>query len=121
MEQAEVTEIKPQYLEALHLVERCIAACFDVHQDEFEPAPGVHDLSTPSRRCHLNIGDKELTRANCGTRYYLGSNVSLQRSRNWSRWAIWHHAARGVDRRSVRISPDEKGRDIQTTLVRLAV
>jgi DNA-binding MarR family transcriptional regulator len=59
-----------------------------------------------------NIGDKELTASELRTRgYYLGSNVSYN-VKKLVEMGYLHHARSRVDRRSVRISLTEKGREV---------
>jgi DNA-binding MarR family transcriptional regulator len=59
-----------------------------------------------------NIGDKELTAGELRTRgYYLGSNVSYN-LKKLVEMGYLHHARSRVDRRSVRISLTDKGKDV---------
>ena len=59
-----------------------------------------------------NIGDKELTASELRTRgYYLGSNVSYN-VKKLVEMGYLHHARSRVDRRAVRISLTEKGRQV---------
>ena len=59
-----------------------------------------------------NIGDKELTAGELRTRgYYLGSNVSYN-VKKLVEMGYLHHSRSRIDRRSVRISLTEKGRDV---------
>jgi hypothetical protein len=52
------TPVKPQYLEALHLVERLHRRLLDVIKDEFERR-GRDDVNSVQALLLYNIGDKE--------------------------------------------------------------
>jgi DNA-binding MarR family transcriptional regulator len=106
-------EIKPLYLEALTLVERLHRRLLDVIKDEFE-RQGRDDVNSVQALLLYNIGDKELTASELRTRgYYLGSNVSYN-VKKLVEMNYLHHARSRVDRRSVRISLTEKGREVHT-------
>ncbi|MFE1602824.1 transcriptional regulator LdtR [Methylobacterium sp. ID0610] len=114
-EQARAPEAEPtvrnQYLEALHLVERLHRRLLDVIKDEFERR-GREDVNSVQALLLYNIGDKELTASELRTRgYYLGSNVSYN-VKKLVETGYLHHARSKTDRRSVRISLTEKGREI---------
>ena len=80
---ANETPVKPQYLEALHLVERLHRRLLDVIKDEFERR-GRDDVNSVQALLLYNIGDKELTASELRTRgYYLGSNAAVRQER-WS-------------------------------------
>jgi DNA-binding MarR family transcriptional regulator len=103
--------VKPSYLEALHLVERLHRRLLDVIKDEFERR-GRDDVNSVQALLLYNIGDKELTASELRTRgYYLGSNVSYN-VKKLVEAGYLHHARSRVDRRSVRISLTEKGRQV---------
>lgn len=105
------TVVKPQYLEALNLVERLHRRLLDVIKDEFE-RQGRDDVNSVQALLLYNIGDKELTASELRTRgYYLGSNVSYN-VKKLVEMGYLHHARSRVDRRSVRISLTEKGRKV---------
>jgi DNA-binding MarR family transcriptional regulator len=102
---------KPRYLEALHLVERLHRRLLDVIKDEFERR-GRDDVNSVQALLLYNIGDKELTASELRTRgYYLGSNVSYN-VKKLVETGYLHHARSRVDRRSVRISLTDKGRQV---------
>jgi DNA-binding MarR family transcriptional regulator len=102
---------KPRYLEALHLVERLHRRLLDVIKDEFERR-GRDDVNSVQALLLYNIGDKELTASELRTRgYYLGSNVSYN-VKKLVEMGYLHHARSRVDRRAVRISLTEKGREV---------
>jgi DNA-binding MarR family transcriptional regulator len=108
-------EIKPLYLEALTLVERLHRRLLDVIKDEFE-RQGRDDVNSVQALLLYNIGDKELTASELRTRgYYLGSNVSYN-VKKLVEMNYLHHARSRVDRRSVRISLTEKGREVHTII-----
>ena len=103
------------YLEALHLVERLHRRLLDVIKDEFERR-GRDDVNSVQALLLYNIGDKELTASELRTRgYYLGSNVSYN-VKKLVEMGYLHHARSRVDRRSVRISLTEKGRQVHEVI-----
>jgi len=104
-------EIGPLYLEALTLVERLHRRLLDVIKDEFERR-GRTDVNAVQALLLYNIGDKELTASELRTRgYYLGSNVSYN-VKKLVEMGYLHHARSRVDRRSVRISLTDRGREV---------
>ncbi len=103
--------VKSRYLEALHLVERLHRRLLDVIKDEFERR-GRDDVNAVQALLLYNIGDKELTASELRTRgYYLGSNVSYN-VKKLVEMGYLHHARSRVDRRSVRISLTDQGRQV---------
>jgi DNA-binding MarR family transcriptional regulator len=107
----EAGTIKPLYIDALHLVERLHRRLLDVIKDEFERR-NRDDVNSVQALLLYNIGDKELTASELRTRgYYLGSNVSYN-VKKLVEAGYLHHARSRIDRRSVRISLTEKGRDV---------
>ncbi len=108
---ADETTVKTPYLDALHLVERLHRRLLDVIKDEFERR-GRDDVNSVQALLLYNIGDKELTASELRTRgYYLGSNVSYN-VKKLVEMGYLHHARSRVDRRAVRISLTEKGREV---------
>ena len=104
--------IRPQYLEALTLVERLHRRLLDVIKDEFDRR-GRADINSVQALLLYNIGDKELTAGELRTRgYYLGSNVSYNLKKLVEMGFLDHQRSR-VDRRSVRIKLTDKGRDVR--------
>ncbi len=104
-------ELKPLYLEALTLVERLHRRLLDVIKDEFDRA-GRSDVNSVQALLLSNIGDSELTAGELRTRgYYLGSNVSYNLKKLVEMGYIHHQRSR-MDRRSVRVSLTEKGRQV---------
>ncbi len=109
--QPESGDLKPLYLEALTLVERLHRRLLDVIKDEFERA-GRSDVNAVQALLLFNIGDAELTAGELRTRgYYLGSNVSYNLKKLVEMGYIHHQRSR-MDRRSVRVSLTDKGREI---------
>jgi DNA-binding MarR family transcriptional regulator len=105
-------ELKTPYLEALTLVERLHRRLLDVIKDEFDRR-GRSDINSVQALLLFNIGDSELTAGELRSRgYYLGSNVSYN-LKKLVEMDYLHHSRSRVDRRSVRISLTEKGREVQ--------
>jgi DNA-binding MarR family transcriptional regulator len=105
-------EVRPDYLEALTLIERLHRRLLDVIKDEFDRR-GRSDINAVQALLLYNIGDSELTAGELRTRgYYLGSNVSYN-VKKLVEMGYLHHARSRVDRRSVRISLTKEGKDIR--------
>ncbi|MGA0531050.1 transcriptional regulator LdtR [Hansschlegelia sp. KR7-227] len=103
--------VRPLYLEALTLVERLHRRLLDVIKDEFDRR-GRADINSVQALLLYNIGDAELTAGELRTRgYYLGSNVSYN-LKKLVEMGYLHHQRSRMDRRSVRISLTEQGREI---------
>src|ERR671917_1554138 len=103
--------VKSRYLESLHLVERLHRRLLNVIKDEFDRR-GRDDVNAVQALLLYNIGDKELTASELRTKgYYLGSNVSYN-VKKLVETGYLHHARSRVDRRSVRISLTDKGRQV---------
>ena len=103
-------QVKPHYLEALHLVERLHRRLLDVIKDEFERR-GRDDVNSVQALLLYNIGDKELTASELRTRgYYLGSNVSYNLKKLVDMGYL-HYKRSETDRRSVRVSLTDKGKE----------
>src|SRR5450755_70108 len=110
--------VQPLYLEALTLVERLHRRLLDVIKDEFDRR-GRSDVNSVQALLLFNIGDKELTAGELRTRgYYLGSNVSYN-VKKLVEMGYLHHARSRVDRRAVRISLTDKGREVHQIVVSL--
>ncbi|MBK9082405.1 MAG: MarR family transcriptional regulator [Rhizobiales bacterium] len=113
-----LAEVRPIYLEALTMVERLHRRLLDVIKDEFDRR-GRSDVNAVQALLLYNIGDKELTAGELRTRgYYLGSNVSYN-VKKLVEIGFLHHARSRVDRRSVRISLTDKGRDVHQIVASL--
>ena len=99
------------YLETLTMVERLHRRLLDVIKDEFDRR-GRSDVNAVQALLLYNIGDKELTAGELRTKgYYLGSNVSYN-VKKLVEMGFLHHARSRIDRRSVRISLTDKGKDV---------
>jgi DNA-binding MarR family transcriptional regulator len=111
-------EVRPVYLESLTLVERLHRRLLDVIKDEFDRR-GRSDVNSVQALLLYNIGDKELTAGELRTRgYYLGSNVSYN-VKKLVETGYLHHARSRIDRRAVRISLTDKGRDVHEVVAGL--
>ena len=107
---AEAESFRSEYLQALRLVERLHRLLLDVIKDEFD-RQGGSDLNSVQALLLYNIGESELTAGELKTRgYYLGSNVSYNLKKLVDMGYI-HYKRSEVDRRSVRVSLTQKGKD----------
>ena len=80
-------------------------------KDEFE-RNGRDEINAVQALLLYNLGDAELTAGELRTRgYYLGSNVSYNLKKLVDMGYIHHQRSR-TDRRSVRVSLTEKGKEI---------
>jgi len=110
--EATLDHIRPQYLEALTLVERLHRRLLDVIKDEFDRR-GRSDINSVQALLLYNIGEKDLTAGELRTRgYYLGSNVSYNLKKLVEMGFLDHQRSR-VDRRSVRIKLTDKGMEVR--------
>ena len=110
-EERDSVELKPLYLETLHLVERLHRRLLDVVKDEFD-RQGRSDVNSIQALLLFNIGDSELTAGELRTRgYYLGSNVSYNLKKLVDAGYI-NHTRSQTDRRSVRVSLTDKGKAV---------
>ena len=108
--QARFDHIQPHYLEALTLIERLHRLLLDVIKDEFDRLGGA-DLNSVQALLLYNIGDSELTAGELKTRgYYLGSNVSYNLKKLVDMGYL-HYKRSETDRRSVRVSLTDKGKE----------
>jgi DNA-binding MarR family transcriptional regulator len=113
-----INDVRPVYIEALTMVERLHRRLLDVIKDEFDRR-GRNDVNSVQALLLYNIGDKELTAGELRTRgYYLGSNVSYT-VKKLVEMDYLHHARSRIDRRSVRISLTEKGREVHDIVASL--
>jgi DNA-binding MarR family transcriptional regulator len=104
-------EVKPLYMEALTLIERLHRRLLDVIKDEFDRRNRT-DVNSVQALLLFNIGDGELTAGELRSRgYYLGSNVSYNLKKLVEMGYI-HHERSKTDRRSVRVSLTEQGKEI---------
>lgn len=99
-----------EYLHALRLIERLHRLLLDVIKDEFD-RHGGEELNSVQALLLYNIGESELTAGELKTRgYYLGSNVSYNLKKLVDMGYI-HYKRSETDRRSVRVSLTEKGKN----------
>src|SRR5260221_7206190 len=113
-----IAEVRPVSLEALTLVERLHRRLLDVIKDEFDRR-GRSDVNSVQALLLYNIGDKELTAGELRTRgYYLGSNGSYN-VKKLVEMGFLHHSRSRLDRRSVRISLTDKGREVHKIVAML--
>lgn len=104
--------VKQRYLECLNLVERLHRQLLDVIKDELERV-GQPDVNSVQALLLFNIGEQELTAGELRTRgHYLGSNVSYNLKKLVEGGYI-NHVRSESDRRSVRVSLTEKGKEIR--------
>jgi DNA-binding MarR family transcriptional regulator len=112
------SDLKPLYMEALTLVERLHRRLLDVIKDEFDRS-ARSDVNSVQALLLFNIGDSELTAGELRTRgYYLGSNVSYNLKKLVEMGYIHHQRSR-MDRRSVRVSLTDKGKEVAEIINRL--
>jgi len=110
--------LRSLYLEALHLVERLHRRLQDVVKDEFD-RQGRDDINAIQALLLFNIGDAELTAGELRSRgYYLGSNVSYNLKKLIELGFIHHQRSR-IDRRAVRVSLTEKGKEVADVVAKL--
>ena len=101
---------RAEYLQGLRLIERLHRLLLDVIKDEFDRQGGA-ELNSVQALLLYNIGDSELTAGELKTRgYYLGSNVSYNLKKLVDMGYL-HYKRSETDRRSVRVSLTEKGKD----------
>jgi len=102
--------IDSEYMQSLRLIERLHRLLLDVIKDEFD-RNGGEDLNSVQALLLYNIGESELTAGELKTRgYYLGSNVSYNLKKLVDMGYL-HYKRSETDRRSVRVSLTEKGKD----------
>jgi DNA-binding MarR family transcriptional regulator len=107
-----------EYLQALRLIERLHRLLLDVIKDEFDRVGGS-DINSVQALLLYNIGESELTAGELKTRgYYLGSNVSYNLKKLVDMGYI-HYKRSETDRRSVRVSLTEKGKEACEIVERL--
>ena len=101
---------REEYLQALRLIERLHRLLLDVIKVEFERV-GDNELNSVQALLLYNIGDLELTAGELRSRgYYLGSNVSYNLKKLVDMGYI-HYKRSQTDKRSVRVSLTEKGKE----------
>jgi len=112
------TDVRDLYLESLQLVERLHRRLLDVVKDEFD-RNGRTDINAVQALLLFNIGDSVLTAGELRSRgYYLGSNVSYNLKKLVELGFVNHEKSKS-DRRSVRISLTEKGKEVADIVAEL--
>ncbi|NRA99757.1 MAG: MarR family transcriptional regulator [Rhodobacteraceae bacterium] len=115
---AQPADFHSDYLNALSLVERLHRLLLDVIKDEFERL-GLLDINSVQALLLFNIGDQEVTAGELKSRgYYQGSNVSYN-LKKLVEMGYMHHQRCEIDRRSVRVSLTDRGREVRDTVDRL--
>ena len=99
------------YLDVISLIERLHRHFLEVVKLELEGL-GIHDINNVQGMMLFNIGDAEMTVGELTLRgCYLGSNVSYN-VKKLVEMGYLHHARSRIDRRSVRISLTERGKEV---------
>ena len=102
--------VESEYLQSLRLIERLHRLLLDVIKDEFDRVGGS-EINSVQALLLYNIGSSELTAGELKTRgYYLGSNVSYNLKKLVDMGYI-HYKRSDTDRRSVRVSLTDKGKE----------
>jgi len=105
-------DLRADYVESLKLIERLHRCLLDVIKDEFERR-GEDEVNSVQVLLIYNIGNAELTAGELRTRgHYLGSNVSYNLKKLVEAGYIDHKRST-TDRRSVRVSLTEKGKQVR--------
>lgn len=108
------------YLETLNLVERLHRLLLDVIKDEFERL-GQLEINAVQALLLFNVGENEVTAGELKSRgYYQGSNVSYN-LKKLVEMGYMHHQRSEIDRRSVRVSLTDRGRDVSKQVAELFV
>jgi len=114
-EEFQEEELREHYLKSLRMIERLHRLLLDVIKDEFERL-GSTEINSVQALLLYNIGDAELTAGELRSRgYYLGSNVSYNLKKLVEAGYINHERSTN-DRRSVRVSLTDKGREVCDTI-----
>lgn len=108
-------ETRADYLELLQRVERLHRQLLDVVKDELD-RERLRDLTSVQALLIYNIGDQVLTAGELKSRgHYLGSNVSYNLKKLVDLGFVNQERSNN-DRRTVRISLTETGRDVSERL-----
>jgi len=111
-------QISEAYRDVLTLVERLHRRLLDVIRNEFDQR-GRLDVNPVQALLLYNIGDREVTPSElCVRGYYLGSNISYNLKKLVEDGFLEHRRSQS-DRRSVRISLTEKGREARDIVVQV--
>ena len=115
---ADVSTVGKHYMEMLNLIERLHRQLLDVIKDELDRRD-EREINSVQALLLFNVGDQELTAGELRSRgHYLGSNVSYN-LKKLVEMDYLHHSRSRVDRRSVRISLTDKGREVQKVVEEL--
>ncbi len=110
--------LRSEYVQSLHLIERLHRLLLDVIKDEFDRT-GSSDLNAVQALLLYNMGDNELTAGELKSRgYYMGSNVSYNLKKLVEMGYIDYERSES-DKRSVRVSLSAKGRQASEVVHRL--
>ena len=110
--------MKAEYLETIGLIERLHRHFLEIVKLELDGL-GIHDINNIQGLILFNIGDAEMTVGELTLRgCYLGSNVSYNVKKLVDIGYLHHHRSR-IDRRAVRISLTEKGREVHDIVKKL--
>ena len=106
------------YLDTLGRLERLHRLLLDVIKDEFERL-GLIDINSVQGLLLFNVGEQEVTAGELKSRgYYQGSNVSYNLKKLVDSGHMFHEKCK-VDRRAVRVSLTDKGKEIRKVLAEL--
>lgn len=110
--------LRSEYVQSLHLIERLHRLLLDVVKDEFDRT-GVSELNAVQALLLYNMGDNELTAGELKSRgFYMGSNVSYNLKKLVDMGYIDYERSE-TDKRSVRVSLSAKGRQAAEVVSRL--
>jgi DNA-binding MarR family transcriptional regulator len=110
-------EILPAYANMIHMVERLHRRLMDVVTDALDRA-NIHDVNAVQAIMLYNIADQELTVSELRERdYYTGSNSSYN-VKKLVDGGFLRYAKSRIDRRTVRISLGERGKEIHAIVAR---
>lgn len=103
------------YIRSLRLLERLHRQLLDVVKDDLD-RNGRAEINSVQALLIFNIGDSEVTAGELRTRgHYLGSNVSYNLKKLAEAGYIRHERCE-IDRRAVRISLTEQGKELCSEL-----
>lgn len=105
-------DMSNSYLSLLQFIERLHRQLLEVIKDELERV-GQNDVNAVQALLIYNIGESELTAGELRSRgHYLGSNVSYNLKKLVEAGYIRHKRS-DADRRSVRVSLTDEGRELR--------
>lgn len=110
--------LRSEYVQSLHLIERLHRLLLDVIKDEFDRT-GTSELNAVQALLLYNMGDNELTAGELKSRgFYMGSNVSYNLKKLVEMGYIDYERSE-ADKRSVRVSLSAKGRQAAEVVSKL--